>query len=176
LVAAWCIIFVGRLLLDPAQLHQELAGQYMMVRDQLRALELDRPLAYENVTVRIVKPNKKSKFCHVIPTVYFTNHGSKMLRWRMLDVSFEADGVSISSIPTSQYYLVNKGQKSWFNYPPLAEIPCPTWPIVSQIMFDLEYDNVPPTKTRAMKRIMRIILEEPPSTNLHSSDIFNEER
>lgn len=46
----------------------------------------------------------------------------------MLNASFEARGIKLS-VPTSEYYFVNKGQRAWLNYPWLRNVPCATWPV-----------------------------------------------
>ncbi|MFL6828412.1 MAG: hypothetical protein ACJ8E2_18315, partial [Bradyrhizobium sp.] len=67
-------------------------------------------------------------------------------------------------------------QRGWYNYPPLRDIPFSGWPVTVDVMFDCEYDNVPPLKVRATKRLNRYVLPSLNATNVFAVDLMSEER
>jgi hypothetical protein len=173
-ILSFTVIWIARFVTAPSRLYSALAKKRDSLQSQLTAIGLESPLAYENA--RTYKKTKKATRCDLSVVVHFKNHGEHILRWRMLSASFDAGGVASPPIPASQYHFVNKGQKAWFNYQTLANVPCPTWPIVANVMFEIEYDNVPSVHSRVSKRIVRYVVEPPRSTNLQSADLLSEER
>jgi len=176
LVLSFIVIVCCRFLIAPSRLYSTLVSDRDGLRTQLIAIGSERPLAYENADFRIYRISNNATDCDLEVKIVFKNHGARMLRWRMIGASFEADGVTAQTIPISQYYFVNKGQVAWFHYPSLMKVLCSSWPITATVMFELEYDNVPPVNIRITKRVIRFLIDPPPSTNLRSFELLSEER
>jgi hypothetical protein len=71
---------------------------------------------------------------------------------------------------------MNGGQRGWYNYPTLQGVPFNGWPVTVDILFDCEYDDVPPLKVRGTKRLNRYILPALNAENIMASDLLSEER
>jgi hypothetical protein len=71
---------------------------------------------------------------------------------------------------------MNRGQRGWYNYPTLQGVPFNGWPVTVDILFDCEYDDVPPLKVRGTKRLNRYILPALNAENIMASDLLSEER
>jgi hypothetical protein len=145
------------------------------LNQRLTALGQDRPLAFQNVQFKTYV-NKKTKTCNITATVYFANNGDRMLKWRMLSCSIEANGHKAIAPAATSDYFVNRGQQCWYNYATLQNAPFNGWPVTVDVMFDCEYDNVPPLKIRGTKRINRYVLPALNAQNITSFDLFSEER
>lgn len=143
---SWGIFFVIRLFGAPHHLVSLVARQRDDLIGKIEAIGEERPLAYDHVEFKTFLEKRKNKI-HFTAVVYFTNHGERMLKWRLLSFSIEANGKKLVSPTATIDYFVNRGQRCWFNYPTL-ETSFTDWPVAVDVSFDCEYDNVPPIRIR----------------------------
>jgi hypothetical protein len=172
---SWVVFFAIRLLGAPHHLVKVIEQERDDLNQRLKALGQERPLSFNNVQFKTYV-NKKTRKCNITAVVYFANHGERMLKWRLLSYSIEANGKKLTSPTATTNYFVNRGQQCWYNYPTLQDVPFNGWPITVDIMFDCEYDNVPPLVDRGTKRLNRYVLPAAVAQNLMSSDLIAEER
>ncbi len=99
-----------------------------------------------------------------------------MLKWRLLSYSIEANGKKLTAPAATTDYFMNRGQQGWYNYPTLQGVPFNNWPVTVDVMFDCEYDNVPPLRVRGTKRLNRYALPAAVSKNIMAADLISEER
>lgn len=169
---AFAVIFVGRLILAPARLYWNEHERAERVNQRLVSIGQERPFAYDhadfNTTIH-------GKTIDVGATIYFMNHGNEILRWRLVDAYIEVNGHR-NAFVSSQSYFVNKGQRAWFHYHPCKNAPFPKWPITVNVMFDVEYDNVPPLRVRGTKRVIRYVISATKQKNIPAVDVYSDER
>ena len=145
------------------------------LRQRLGAIANDRPLSFNNIRFQTYL-NKKKKTLHINAVVHFVNHGDRMLKWRLLSYSIEANGKKITSPAATTDYFINRGQRGWYNYPTLKDVPFNGWPVTVDILFDCEYDDVPPLRARGTKRLNRYVLPALNAEDIPASDLLSEER
>ena len=171
---SWVAIFLWRLYGAPGRLYAAAQKKISDLEATLSAVSQGRPFSYDHIEFSTV-PNKKTKSIDVGATVYFVNHGDQMIQWRLLEGFIEVNGKQSHS--TSQMpYFANKGQRAWFHYFPCKQAPFSGWPIIVDVMFDLEYDNVPPMQKRGSKRVIRFTIGALRQQNVPATDVFSEER
>ncbi len=168
-----CTVVGVRLIGAPYWLYEEMKAQRDQGQKTIVALGQERPLSYDNTTF-LIHPHDQS--WDVIVTVYFTNSGTHMLKWRMVRGSLEMNGVTIPPLEASRSYFVNQGQRAWFRYPGIQNVPCNQLPVVVNLMFEVEYDNDPPIKPRVTKRAIRYSLLSASGTAVLAEDVDADER
>jgi|1186.fasta_scaffold22578_3 hypothetical protein len=173
--AAAAVAALEVVLILPYRLWKSNKATIRDLTDRLMALEQERPVAFSHVEFK-THINKKKKTCDISAVVHFNNHSDRMVKWKLLSYSITAHGKTLESSAATTDYFMNRGQRGWYNYPELCDIPFSGWPVTVDVMFDCEYDNVPPLKVRATKRVNRYLLPSLKADKIPAADLVSEER
>jgi hypothetical protein len=114
---SWIVVFLIRLYGAPGRLYADVQRTISTLTARLDAIQRSRPFFYSHTDFR-TSLHRKNKFVDVGVTVNFLNHGDHMLRWRMLDAFIEVNGKKHIFVPNPTPYFMNRGQRSFFHYPP----------------------------------------------------------
>lgn len=163
------------LVIFPYRLWKANKSNIAELNQRLTVLAQERPFSLDNAQFETYL-NKKAKTCNITVVVNFMNSGERLLEWRLLSYSIEANGRKLTAPAATSEYFVNRGQRAFYNYPTLQNVPFNGWPVTVDLMFDCEYDNVPPILVRRTKRIVRYVLPGLVSNNVKAFDVLSEER
>jgi len=167
------IVLLTRFLWAPYQIWLHQREKILTLEKQITSISLQRLFTYDHTNFEI---NQRGKECDVVAQAFFLNKGAYALSWRMLDASLEISGIKMPKLNSTKSYYANPGNQAWFYYLPVEKIPCDKWPLVADLMFEVEYDNVPPVAPRITMRKTRFVIPSLNSKNIPSIDLGGDER
>ena len=173
IAVTWVTFFLIRLFGAPQHFIEKVEQERDALAHKLTTIGLDGPFSYDHADFKLTLHDE---LIDIGVVINFLNHGDGMIRWKIIDAYIEVDGKRHVFALDQKQYVVNTGQRGWFNYVPYLNLPFSKWPILVDVMFDGEYDNVPPVATRGTKKIVRYMISSPNQANIPAIDISSEER
>jgi hypothetical protein len=165
-----------RLVLAPFWIWQEQHASGDVLQQRLTAIGSKRDLAYDHVTFGIFATGKKPTVTDMNVTIFFTNRGTDTLKWRMTKASMTVNGVTNAIAGPSIEYYAPPTNSAWFVTPTLKNVPCSQYPLVVDVSYTIEYDNVPGVSVRTSERVTRYSIPSAKAQGFLSTDIYSDER
>jgi hypothetical protein len=173
-ILAFATVFLIRLLTAPSRLYSKLKNECEELDRRIAEIGLERRFSYDHVDFTVLV-NENYGTLDLGACVYFNNRSDKILRWRIIDAGIEVNGLVYPAPFISNMDVANGGDKAWFRYGACHNVPFEGWPIIVNLMFKVEYDNMPSIRRRAFKRITQYIIQFATQINVPSSDVLVEE-